>query len=234
MAKKKSSTKRKRAAVSKGRARSSKAGHSVKRPRKAAVRPDITADAIGIRGQVVSHVHEALRSLLGHALNRIEEWRGFDAQQDVALFSPAQSQQSHAVYDPVPAPVATTVTFDPGAEKPSQDAPDALATDQDQAAAKALLRKLRQMTNMSRGKFTVMFYLEELGALEAFDGRATDMNKLSGKNLSTTRKRIVELIREQAVCKTSKSAKLQKISLTATGKQAYSLHMAAIEAPALT
>lgn len=163
MAAKKSSSKRRRRPVSKGRGRASKPGPpSLKKPRKDAAQRDINnADADGVRGQVVAHVQGALRSLLGHALDQMNEWQGFDAQQEGELFSPDQAQQSHAVHDPVPAPVATTVTFDPGAEKPSQDAPDALATDQDQAAAK-LLRKLRQMTNMSRGKFTVLRYLEHV------------------------------------------------------------------------
>jgi hypothetical protein len=229
MAKKKSSAKRKRTAVSKRRGRVSKAGPSLQRPRNASGYPDIAADARGIRGQVVAHVQGALRSLLGHALNQMDEWQGFDGHQDVALLTTGRSQQPPSASDPVPAPAATPVKLDPGLETPSSSAPEALVTEQDLAAAKALLRKLRQMARMARGGFSAMFYLEELGALKAFDGRTTDMNKLSGKNLSTTRKRILELIREQAVCKASKSSKIQKISLTNTGKQAYFLHMAAAE-----
>lgn len=234
MAKKKSSTQRRRMAVSQGRGRVSKAGRSLQTPPKAAVRSGIAADAHGIRGQIVAHVRGALRSLLGHALNQMGEWQGFDVQQDVALLSTGQTKQPLSAHDPVPPPVATPVESDPGLEKPAPAVLDALVTEQDLAAAKELLRKLRQMAKMARGRFTVMFYLEELGALEAFDGRTTDMNKLSGKNLSTTRKRIVELIREQAVCKASKSSKIQKISLTATGKQAYFMHAAATENPGPT
>lgn len=228
MAKKKSSTKRKRAAVSKGRGRSSKAGPSVKRPRKVAVRPDITADAIGIRGQVVTHVHGALRSLLGHALNQLGEWQGVEARQDDEFY-PGQAQQPAAEHDPVSTPVATAVELDSGVEKPSPDVPEPLVTDQELVAAKVLLRKIRQMATVAGGRYTVLFYLEELGSLKAFDGRTTDMNKLSGRNFSTTRKRIFELIKEQAVCKDPKSSKIQKIALTTLGKRAYLLHTAATE-----
>lgn len=104
-------------------------------------------------------------------------------------------------------------------------------TDQDRGEARVLLMKLRQQSSISRAQYTAMFYLEELGRLRAFDGRTTDMNKLSGKNFETTRRRILELKQEHAVCKDPKSDRLQKISLTPLGKLAYFLHTGETEEP---
>ncbi|MFM8282787.1 MAG: hypothetical protein ACKOFX_08055 [Solirubrobacterales bacterium] len=236
MAAKKSSSKRRRRPVSKGRGRASKPGPpSLKKPRKDAAQRDINnANADGVRGQVVAHVQGALRSLLGHALDQMNEWQGFDAQQEGELFSPDQAQKPLSSHDPALAPVASAVDPDAAPAKQSPSVPDPLVTDQDliaEAKAKALLKKLREMSK--RGEYTVLRYLEELGKHKAFDGRPTDMNKLPGKNLSTTRKRIWELITEQAVSKDPKSSKIQRISLTDLGKAAYRLHIAAVQDPGI-
>lgn len=233
MATKKSSSKRRRSPVSKGRGRGSKPGPpSSRKPRKDAARRDVNADLHGIRGQVVAHVQGALKRLLGHALDQMDQWPSLDAQQGVATITPDESQQPHSSPDPVPAPVEAAGELDAGSAKQSPSVPDPFVADQKHAEAKVLLRKLRQMSK--RGQYTVLFYLENLGNLGAFGGRTTDMNKLSGKNFGTTRKRIWELINEQAVCKDPESSKIQKISLTALGKAAYFLHMAAVQDPGIT
>lgn len=87
--------------------------------------------------------------------------------------------------------------------------------------AKLMCSQLRSQARMARAKFTSLFYLEELGALQAFDDRTTNMNKLPGKNLTTTRNRVHDLIRQRLVSKDPHSSRFQKISLTPLGKKTY-------------
>jgi hypothetical protein len=95
------------------------------------------------------------------------------------------------------------------------------------AMAQALLRKINMVSETARAKYTVLFYLRELGDRGAFGGKTITLKLLPGENQETKRTRIWWLKDEGAVESQSRS-RLERVSLTPLGKKAWDMYRAVV------
>jgi hypothetical protein len=95
------------------------------------------------------------------------------------------------------------------------------------AMAQALLRKINMVSETARAKYTVLFYLRELGDRGAFGGKTITLKLLPGENQETKRNRIWWLKNEGAVESQSRS-RLERVSLTPLGRRAWDIYRAVV------
>lgn len=190
---------------------------------------------------IAHQVHGVLKMLLGQALKYIEDHGGNiaspsqdtsgDKQDDSMLVDELPLPKSTLPSDPEPKSKGFAPSLDgrgPADTEPEDETLSAFSqfgVDQDDelVRAKSVIAVLRQESRMARAIYTSLYYLEELGEKNAFDGVVVKMSELSGGNKETTRNRISDLYNKKVVAKKAKAARFEEITLTSLGKKAYEL-----------